>query len=293
VSISKKAIIRYEFGYDLPLINADATQVRQIVMNLITNASDAIGERSGVISICTGAMDCDKDYLSETYLDDDLPEGQYVYAEVSDTGIGLDPDIRARIFDPFYTTKFAGRGLGLAAVLGIVRGHRGAIKLYSEVGKGSTFKVLFPACDSGVKQKTIAGAVEQQGSFTGMVLLVDDEETVRSVGKRMLERIGFEVETAVDGRDALQMFEAESDKFDVVLLDLTMPHMDGETCFRELRRVSSKVRVILTSGYNQQELTTRFAGKGLAGFIQKPYRMKTLREELSKVLAPADTVEAD
>ena len=292
VSISKKAVLRYELGQNLPMIEADATQVRQIVMNLITNASDAIEAHSGVVSICTGAMECDHAYLSETYLDDDLPEGQYVYVEVSDTGVGLDWEARSRIFDPFFTTKFAGRGLGLAAVLGIVRGHKGAIKVYSEPGKGSTFKVLFPASADGGAMELAHSENTQFDSFSGCVLLVDDEETVRSVGKRMLERIGFEVETASDGREALDAFRRDPDRYSVVLLDLTMPHLDGEGCFRELRRVNANVRVILSSGYNQQELTTRFAGKGLAGFIQKPYRMQTLREELSKVLKANDVVDA-
>ena len=291
ISISKKAVLRYEMGQNLPMIEADATQVRQIVMNLITNASDAIEAHSGVVSICTGAMECDRAYLTETYLDDDLPEGQYVYVEVSDTGVGLEWEARSRIFDPFFTTKFAGRGLGLAAVLGIVRGHKGAIKVYSEPGKGSTFKVLFPASADGGTMERAHSENTHFDSLSACVLLVDDEETVRSVGKRMLERMGFEVETASDGREALDAFRRDPDRYSVVLLDLTMPHMDGEACFRELRRVNANVRVILSSGYNQQELTTRFAGKGLAGFIQKPYRMQTLRDELSKVLKENDVVD--
>jgi PAS domain S-box-containing protein len=145
VSVSKNAVLRYEYGRGVPHVDADATQVRQVIMNLVTNASDAIGERSGVVSVATGAMECDRAYLSETYLDDDLEEGVYAYIEVSDSGSGIEPDSVDKIFDPFYSTKFTGRGLGLAAVLGIVRGHRGAIKVYSEPGEGSTFKALFPA----------------------------------------------------------------------------------------------------------------------------------------------------
>uniref|UniRef100_UPI002ADE7C8B PAS domain S-box protein n=1 Tax=Tepidiforma sp. TaxID=2682230 RepID=UPI002ADE7C8B len=144
VSVSKRAVLKYRFAPDLPLIEGDATQVRQVIMNLITNASDAIGDRSGVISISTGLMHADRAYLRTAYMDDDLPEGDYVYLEVADTGVGMDEATAARIFDPFFTTKFTGRGLGLAAVLGIVRSHRGAIKLYTEPGRGTTFKILFP-----------------------------------------------------------------------------------------------------------------------------------------------------
>ncbi len=284
VSISKKAILRFDLNDEIPSIEADATQVRQVVMNLITNASDAIGDRSGVISIRTGAMECDKEYLAETYLDEDLAEGQYVYLEVSDTGHGMDDEIVHKVFDPFFSTKFAGRGLGLAAVLGIVRGHRGAVKVYSEEGKGTTFKVLFPAVKLKAEGKTPSGAQSKLGKLCGTVLLVDDEETVRSVGKRMIEHLGCKVVTCEDGAEAIELFRRDPDRFDAVLLDLTMPHMDGDACYRELRRIRPDVRVILSSGYNEAELVARFAGKGLAGFMQKPYRIDTLAEKIGEAL---------
>jgi len=255
-----------------------------VVMNLITNASDAIGDRSGVITIRTGAMECDRRYLAETYLDEDLEEGQYVYLEVSDTGHGMEDEVRHRVFDPFFSTKFAGRGLGLAAVLGIVRGHRGAVKVYSEPSKGTTFKILLPAVQEKPENKSICESGTLYGKLSGTVMLVDDEETVRSVGKRMIERLGCEVVTCEDGADALERFRAEPDAYNVVILDLTMPHLDGDACFRELRRIRSDVRVILSSGYNEAELVARFAGKGLAGFMQKPYRIDTLAEKIGEAL---------
>ena len=288
-AISKNAILRYQFAEHLPAVEADATQMRQVIMNLITNASDAIEEKSavagaqGVISIMTGVLDCDAAYLRNAPLDEALPEGRYVYIEVSDTGCGMDAATREKIFDPFFTTKFTGRGLGLSAALGIVRGHRGVLKIYSEPGQGSSFKLLFPALTQAAETSQEEARPPEDWAPSGTVLLVDDEEAVRGVGKRMLEKIGFEVLTAEDGRQALALFEQHRNTISCVLLDLTMPHMDGEQTFRELRRIREDVPVILSSGYNQQEITNRFVGRGLAGFVQKPYQMATLAQALREV----------
>ncbi|MBW1809674.1 MAG: response regulator [Deltaproteobacteria bacterium] len=284
ISMSKKAVIRYDFAANVLAVEADASQLRQVIMNMITNASDAIGDKSGVIAISIGSIECDSEYLDVTYLDDNLSPGIYSYIEVSDSGIGMDAETINRVFDPFFTTKFTGRGLGMAAVLGIVRGHKGAIKIYSEPGKGTTFKVLLPA----VTGKAMSAEPELEGiedwQTSGTVLLVDDEETIQVVARRMLEHLGLTVLTAGHGRQALEIFTEQADKIDCVLLDLTMPYMDGEECFRELRRIKKDVKVILTSGYNEHDLISRFAGKGLAGFIQKPYRFRKLIGQLKKVL---------
>lgn len=277
VSVSKKAVLRLNQCQALPSVEADATQMRQIIMNLVINASEAIGDRSGVINITTGCMECDRSYLKDVWLDENLGDGLYVYLEIADSGCGMDKDTLAKLFDPFFTTKFTGRGLGMAAVLGIVRGHRGAIKVYSEPGKGTTFKILFPA---GSQQSAeipgdASSCDEWQGS--GTVLLVDDEETVRGVGSEMLKELGFTAITANNGREAIEVFNSTPD-IAFVILDLTMPHMDGEQCFRELRRLKADVRVIMSSGFNEQEVTQKFVGKGLAGFIQKPYKLSTLQE---------------
>jgi PAS domain S-box-containing protein len=287
VSVSKRAILKYHFAPETPLIDADATQVRQVVMNLITNASDAIGDRSGVIAISTGMLFADRAYLSETYLDNDLPEGDYTFVEVSDTGSGMDEETRGRIFDPFFTTKFTGRGLGLAAVLGIVRGHRGAIKIYSEVGRGTTFKVLFPVSELAIAAAPAPTAeMPREPSISpGTILVVDDDETVRAVTRRMLEYSGYTVILAPDGREALDIFHQQGGLLDVVLLDMTMPHMDGEATFRELRRIDPAVRVVLMSGYNEADATEQFSGKGLAGFIQKPFRTPDLLARIRDALA--------
>ena len=284
VSISKKVELRYDFAPGLPAVSADATQLRQVILNLVINASEAIGDDSGVIAINTSARMCDRPFLAGSCIDDRLPEGFYVTLEVSDTGCGIDPDIMEKIFDPFFTTKFTGRGLGMAAVLGIVRGHKGAIKLKSEKGRGTSFTVLLPALSGAPESRgtEVSGAGVWFGS--GTVLLVDDEETIRSLGEDMLQAIGFQVLTACNGREALGVFQRNRDRIVCVLLDLTMPDLDGEQTFRELQLLQPELRVIMSSGYNEQEVTQKFAGKGLAGFIQKPYTVSEVSRKLREVL---------
>jgi len=283
VSISKKAVLRYHLTKHLPSIVADATQIRQVVMNLAINASEAIGDKSGVISISTGCMDCDQNYLREVWIDQDLVEGLYVYLEVADTGCGMEREIMERIFDPFFTTKFTGRGLGMAAILGIVRGHCGAIKVYSEPGRGSNFKILLPASDRPAELYN-GPQDDMQWRGEGTVLLVDDEETIRAIGSDMFRELGFDVITAADGCEAVELFKQQQEHIVFVVLDLTMPHMNGEDAFRELRRIDPTVKVIISSGYNEQEVTQKFVGKGLAGFIQKPYKLSTLMDVVKNIM---------
>jgi len=284
VSISKKAVLRLNLSQSLPTVEVDATQIRQIVMNLVINASEAIGDKSGVIAITTGCMDCDRQYLQNVWLSENLGEGLYVFLEVADTGCGMTRDTLNKLFDPFFTTKFSGRGLGMAAVLGIVKGHRGAIRVYSELGKGSTLKIMLPA--SGRPAEMLdQDDCELTVPIGGTVLLVDDEETVRAIGGEMLRELGFMTVTAADGREALKLFK-EVPHIDFVILDLTMPHLDGEQCFRELRKLAPDVKVIMTSGYNEHEVTQKFAGKGLAGFMQKPYNVSDLKKMISSLNLP-------
>ncbi len=285
VSISKKARLQLDLARPLPLVEADATQLNQVIMNMVINASEAIGDQSGVIIITTGCMDCDSGYLKEAWMNEPLPGGHYVYLEVSDNGCGMDHETMSKIFDPFFTTKFTGRGLGMAAVLGIVRGHKGTIKVYSEPGQGTSFKVFLPASasqsqpgDSNAGDRRLSG---WKGS--GTVLLVDDEESILKTGGEMLRELGFEVITACDGREALNVFQANRQKINCTILDLTMPDLDGAQTFQELCRLDPEVQVVMSSAYNRQEIVKKFAGKRLAGFIQKPYRLSELAEVLQKI----------
>jgi signal transduction histidine kinase/ActR/RegA family two-component response regulator len=284
LSISKAITMNYNLHRELPAIEADQTQMRQVIMNLVTNASEAIGDKNGMITISTGAMECDRRYLSETFSDHELPEGLYVYVEVADTGNGIKREDLKKIFAPFYTTKLTGRGLGLAALPGIIRGHKGAIKVYSEVGRGTSFKIIFPSSDKPALEAIRDAHPEKEMKGFGKIVIIDDEESVRTVIRRALEKVGFLVLTAQDGREGLQLLQAHADAR-LVFLDLTMPHMSGEEVLRRLRRIRSELPIILTSGYNEQELSSRFAAKGLAEFMQKPVRLKVLYEKVQNVLS--------
>jgi PAS domain S-box-containing protein len=283
VSISKKAVLKFDLAAGLPPVLADASQLRQIVMNLVINASEAIGDRSGIIALHTGLVRADRRYLADTQLAHSLPEGDYVFLEVSDTGCGMTPELKARIFEPFFTTKFTGRGLGLAAVLGIVRGHRGALRVYSEPGKGTTFKLLLPMAPGAAVELPVPSPLADGWRGSGRILLADDEETVRTVVARVLETLGFTITVAADGREAVKIFEADPDAFTLVVMDLTMPHLDGAEAFARMRLLRPDVRVVLMSGFSEHDATITFAGKGLAGFLQKPFELAHLRDKIRSV----------
>ncbi len=283
--VSKTAILKLDLAPDLPPITADGTQIRQVVMNLITNASDAIGDKSGVISITSGLVEADANYLGGIYMDQNLKPGPYVFIEVTDTGIGMDETTRAKIFDPFFSTKFTGRGLGLAATLGIVNGHGGTIRVYSEVGRGTAFKILLPAAiDQVATPEDNSNGHRSRAKFDGKVLIVDDDETVCAVLKRILQSCGLEVVAANDGTHGVALFEKDNNQFDIIFLDLTMPHMGGEEAFRRIRSMKSNARVVIMSGYNEQEITTRFVGKGLAAFLQKPFHVEQVIEVVNQIM---------
>ncbi|HYG74303.1 MAG TPA: PAS domain S-box protein [Planctomycetota bacterium] len=286
VSISKKAVLKYNLDPGAPVIEGDVSQIRQVVMNLIINASEALGDETGTITLTTGNVEADERYLSEIVVNEKLAPGHYAYLEISDTGCGMDKETQARIFDPFFSTKFTGRGLGLSAVLGIVRGHKGAIKIYSEPGKGTSFKLLFPSSAQPRKPRWTPPPIgPEQWRGSGTILVIDDEELMRSVIRQSLEKFGFKVLAASDGIEGLEVFRANADSIVAVVLDMTMPRMSGEETYLELRRIRRDVRVLLTSGYNEQDATNRFAGKGPAGFIQKPFRVASLVEKIREILA--------
>jgi PAS domain S-box-containing protein len=269
-AVEKNAEIMLDLDQALPAFDGDPAQIRQVVMNLITNASDAIGSSPGTISIQTGRIAVTPEYVTDAWIGTDLPAGDYVFVEVRDTGCGMDAATQARIFDPFFTTKFTGRGLGLAAVLGIVRGHKGGIKISSEPGKGTTFRVLLPSTTTPVAPAVApvkAVAVRVAGA---RVLVVDDEPGVRTIARESLRRAGFEVTTVNDGAEAIDLLTTDRN-FQVVLLDMTMPRMNGTEAFRLIKELQPDLPVVLTSGYSAQEAVGRFGNDGIAGFIQKPF----------------------
>jgi PAS domain S-box-containing protein len=287
VSISHKIALRHECSAEVPFVIADASQMRQVVMNLIMNASEAIGDESGTVSIRITEVEVDQEIPPRMYIGADLPAGRYLSPEVADTGCGMEAVTRSKLFDPFFTTKFAGRGLGLAAVLGIVRAHRGAIEVKSQVNEGSTFRILLPAVESrGAAGSEEHGSRSQDWREGGTILVAEDDEGVRDVAKEMLERAGFTVISAADGREAVRIFRAVSEEIDAVLLDLTMPHMDGGEVLRELRRLRPDVKVILCSGYMEGRARELCDEGEQLSFVQKPFELETLLGALREVLAP-------
>lgn len=287
VSLNKKTALQLHLGEGLPSFQGDASQIRQVLMNLVLNASEAIGERGGIISLRTSLVQATHDYLERAAFGEDVEEGRYLCLEVSDTGAGIDQTTLARIFDPFFTTKFTGRGLGLAAVMGIVRGHKGAIKVYSEIGRGTTFKLLFPAQEMLATPPDPIVHAGMSRKFEGTILVVDDEEAVRAVAVRILRNAGFKVIVADDGWKGVELVRTNAEPFAAVLLDLTMPQMDGEEAFRLMRELKPNLRVIVMSGFNEQDTTHRFVGRGLAGFVPKPFSAEMLLGKINAVLRNA------
>jgi len=287
-SVPKTVQVRLQLDEDLPAINADASQMQQIIMNLIINGAEAIprGE-TGTVLVTTGRQTVDESYLRTVSLPPDMKSGDYVTLEVHDTGSGMTPETQARIFDPFFTTKITGRGLGLAAVLGIIKSHQGAIKVYSQIGKGTTFKILFP--EAGVEEQRVQKSPREDLGGHGLVLVVDDEDVIRRVAKSALEIYGYSVLLAEDGQQAVQIYEQRANEIDVVLLDLVMPKLGGEETFRNLRSINPKVRVILSSGYSDSQAQEQFRGKRLAGFLKKPYTATQIGEELKRALTNGDS----
>lgn len=284
VSISKKADLRVELQEGLPAIMAEAAQVQQVVMNLVTNASDALATGPGVIRVATSIERLDADSIKKGFLNQQLEPGEYVVLEVADTGCGMTAEVLGRIFDPFFTTKASGRGLGLSALLGILRGHHAGIRIRSGLGKGSTFEVFFPASEepAAAMHPPESG---QAGSIAGTVLLVDDEEMILESTGMALETLGLQVEYARDGLQGLERFLELGPKLSLVLMDLSMPRMDGETAFLAMHKAHPDVPVLLSSGYDPQEPSQGLLAKGLAGFIQKPYRIKELAAAVVAAMA--------
>jgi two-component system cell cycle sensor histidine kinase/response regulator CckA len=271
-SISRAVSLTFEGDPAPQHAEADITQLRQVVLNLVTNAAEAIGDSVGRVTIRTRTQDIETAYLTRTRAQPPVAPGSYAVIEVEDNGCGMDERVRSKLFDPFYTTKFAGRGLGLAAVLGIVAGHRGSIAVKSTVGVGSTFAVLLPSVGAGHVQPKVSTAPPiQRSERRGMLLVIDDERAVRAMTAVSLESAGHVVLTAASGREGAAIFASRREEIELVLLDLTMPETNGEQTLRVLQSIDPKVSVLVMTGYAEDEVHERFLPDELAGFLSKPF----------------------
>ncbi len=288
VSLSKKAVLDFDLAAGLPDIECDVTQIRQVLMNLMVNASDALESRAGTISLQTGKVSVranDPVIAASLALGQQpLVPGDYVFAKISDTGVGIREEDRAKIFDPFYTTKRTGHGLGLAAALGIVRSHGGCLTVESEVGKGTVCSLYLPVSNKVAAIRRLDKDLHESWNGEGTVLLADDEEMVREVAAMMLESIGFTVVSVSDGRQALDCYQQEKGKFRALILDISMPSLGGVEVCQKLRQDDERVPVILSSGYNQWQGIEDLPQEDRIYFLKKPYRLRALRDMMREVL---------
>jgi len=283
VSIGGGAAVHYELAEDLPPIEGDSTQLRQVVMNLVINAAEAMGDGEGAITVRTALTDVGPDDLDDYVADESFRPGRYVLLEVADTGHGMDEATRTRIFDPFFTTKFTGRGLGLAAAQGIVRGHHGAIGVSSEPGRGARFRILLPAVEGTADAPATTGQSAPVPPAAATVLVIDDEESVRRATARMLQAVGFRTIMAADGPAGVELFREQAD-VDVVLVDFTMPRMSGIEVARAIRAIRPGAAIVLMSGYDEPAQDGAAGEASPAGFIQKPFTLAQLGDTIRAAL---------
>lgn len=287
-SVSRKVKLQYSLAQDLPPISADASQLQQVLVILVLNASEAIGNNAGRIDIRTSLENIRQEELTHMFLGARLAGEHYVVLEVSDTGGGLDEETRPRIFEPFYSTKFPGRGLGLSAVLGVVRTHNGAIDVQNDPAeKGTTFRILLPACEA----PTSTPPREQEDTNPSRkgertLLIVDDEPPILRVAEAMLSQLGFQAILADNGQEAVKLFQERCEEIHAVLLDMSMPRMNGQATLMALREIRPNVPAILCTGYSEDEAAERFSDIKLAGFLQKPYELQAMAHVLQNVLSP-------
>lgn len=279
ISISKKIALELNLKPDLPMMKGDNTQIRQIIMNLIINGAEAIGSLEGAITVETGVKDTLPPNMPRNPFFDPDHDGPWILLKVTDSGCGMDAATIDRMFEPFFTTKFTGRGLGMSAVQGIIRSHRGYIAVDSRPGQGACFRLFFPACShpAAITEKR-GDAPEWVQGRSCRILLVDDEEEVVKVCTRIVKKLGHAVITARDGSDALAVFKEKEAAIDLIIMDMTMPHMDGKETLAALRLLDTRVPVVISSGYTEVDILGQFSGLHLNGFIQKPYTMKKLAD---------------
>jgi two-component system, cell cycle sensor histidine kinase and response regulator CckA len=268
----------------LPLVHGDPSQLQQIAMNLAINAAEAV-DNKGEVSVRTGIAELDGTrHANDVFLMQGIPPpaGKYVFLEVRDSGAGMDAETLQRIFDPFFTTKSTGRGLGLAAVLGIVRSHQGTMRISSSPGRGTTFTVYLPACESGPSDTE--SETQPHRPSGGIVLVVDDEHYVRETVRRTLELAGYTVVCASGSAEAMQLFQSLGRQIELAIVDLTMPGESGGDVARRLRHHDPDLKVIASSGYAEAEVKAGFGGL-MDAFLPKPYRSDQLRDIVATVLA--------
>lgn len=281
LSVNRGIIVDFCLTDGLPNISADATQLRQIFLNLVSNASDAIGHTSGMVRLSTGLQRLAPHDASMMLYSPDSLSGDFVYLEIEDNGVGLTESAKEKLFDPFFTTKSGGRGLGLAAVLGIVRAHHGAIQVRSELGVGTNIRIFLPAIEQAVH--THRDSPVDVDAYGEMLLVVDDEETVSTVTVRMLESFGLTAKMVNCGEKAVEVYQSNPD-ISAVILDLTMPGMNGVDTYHALKEINPNIRVLLMSGFAAQESMRQFSNEGIAGFLQKPFSTAQLKQTLNEVL---------
>jgi PAS domain S-box-containing protein len=285
-ALPKTVNLQLELANDLPMIQADGSQLQQVIMNLLLNAAEAIGHQPGTVVARTELRPRLANELDAAFIGHPLTPGQYVCLEVADTGCGMSTDTLARIFDPFFSTKAKGRGLGLSALLGIVRSHHGAVRVTSTVGRGTTFTILFPPA-VGTIRRPVSRLQCTTLPVSSTVLVVDDEEDIREVVQTILESRGARVLTASDGVSGIELFRRHADEINVVLLDMTMPGMGGETVLQRILDIRPDARVILSSGYSEQEALAHLDGHRMAGFVPKPYTAQALIDSIGSALTMA------
>jgi nitrogen-specific signal transduction histidine kinase/ActR/RegA family two-component response regulator len=288
----KNAAITYELDAALPPVLGDPDQLRQVVLNLVANASEAICDTAGWVTVTTKSAEFTPAELRATQLGEDMPGGKYVVLEVADTGCGMDKETLQRVCEPFFSTKFVGRGLGMAAVLGIVRAHGGTIDVRSRPHRGTVVQVLLPPVPRPPEQNRVGSANEPISKGQATVLVVDDEEQVRKVAQRALERRGYSVLTAADGEEGVRMLAKHQNEVCCVLLDLTMPRMGGAEAFKEMRQIQPDVQVILVSGYSEDQIKAQAGHLPFAGFLQKPVSTQTLVAAVQALARPTQDEQA-
>lgn len=283
VAVSKKITVTYGLCENV-VVMADQAQLRQIVLNIILNASEAIGDREGKICINTGFTDRQNEFI-KTAIMSNLDSDSDIFAvfEVTDTGSGIAPEMLKKIFDPFFTTKFTGRGLGLSATMGIIKSHHGAIHVASKPAEGSCFRIFLPIANAQAVAENINIENDVELSLNGKLLMADDEETILNITEMMLEPYNVDLLCAKDGKSAVEIFRQHNQEIALVILDMVMPGLNGEEAFRQMKAINSTIPIIISSGYSQDETRQKFGDTKFDGFLQKPFKIRDLVDQINAV----------